>query len=313
LPLLRDARANFDRVIVSTGATYDSEIEAAAKVLEGADYSFLHCVTIYPTPLSEFHLARMNYLRSFTSSVGWSDHSLYRRDGIMGTIAAMYYGAQVIERHFTILDRDATRDGPVSIDASDAKKILDLSGEEVDINRNYMTYDIDKEDSVLFKIEMEETFRPIMDSVEREIELQDKRYAEMKRLYNEQHENPKQYASLNPRVGKHLFALHWISWEKFGSVNIKKINNKKFSIKGSQKDDKGNYVTIEGILIPVVKGKLSFTGEIVTRTSGNNNGIACTKKGTYTFLCAPDRKYWRFQEMYNCEGGSLVDYVDIFF
>jgi len=127
LPLLRDARANFDRVIVSTGATYDLEIEAAAKVLEGADYSFLHCVTIYPTPLSEFHLARMNYLRGFTSSVGWSDHSLYKRDGIMGTIAAIYYGAQVIERHFTILDRDATRDGPVSIDASDAKKILDLS------------------------------------------------------------------------------------------------------------------------------------------------------------------------------------------
>jgi len=127
LPLLRDARANFERVIVSTGATYDPEIEAAAKVLEGSDYSFLHCVTIYPTPLSEYHLARMKYLRTFTNSVGWSDHSLYKRDGIMGTIAAIYYGAQIIERHFTIIDRDATRDGPVSIDASDAKKILELS------------------------------------------------------------------------------------------------------------------------------------------------------------------------------------------
>jgi hypothetical protein len=170
-----------------------------------------------------------------------------------------------------------------------------------------------KEDSVLFKIEMEKTFRPMLDSVDREIELQDKRYAEMKRLYNEQHKNPKQYAGLNPRVGKHLFALHWISWEKFGSVNIKKINNKKYSIKGSQKDDKGNYVTIDGFLIPVEKGKLTFIGEIVTKTSGNNNGEACVKKGTYIFLCKPERKYWRLQEMENCEGGSLVDYVDIFF
>jgi hypothetical protein len=30
------------------------------------------------------------------------------------------------------------------------KKILDLQGKDVDINRNYMTYDIDKENSVLF-------------------------------------------------------------------------------------------------------------------------------------------------------------------
>jgi hypothetical protein len=97
-----------------------------------------------------------------------------------------------------------------------------------DANGNYYSYTKKfdhlptKEDSLLFKIEMDETFRPIMDSVEREIEMRDKRYAEMKRLYNEQHKNPKQYAPLHPRIGKHLFSLQWISWEKFGSVNIKK-------------------------------------------------------------------------------------------
>lgn len=187
-----------------------------------------------------------------------------------------------------------------------------------DINGNYYSYEKKydhlptKQDTLDFNKEKNAAFRPIMDSVEREVAMQQKRIEEMNREYYATHKQ-KQYAPMYPREGKHLFSLHWISWKKFGSVNIKKINSKKYSIKGSQKDDKGNYVTIEGILIPVVKGKLSFTGEIVTRTSGNNNGIACTKKGTYTFLCAPDRKYWRFQEMYNCEGGSLVDYVDIFF
>jgi len=188
----------------------------------------------------------------------------------------------------------------------------DADGNYYSYTKNYDHFPT-KEDSVLFKIEMNETFRPIMDSVEHEIELRDKRYAEMNRLYNEQHKNPKQYASLNPRIGKHLFSLQWISWEKFGSVNIKKINNKEYSIKGSQKDDNGNFVTIDGILIPIEKGKMTFVGEIVTKTSGNNNGEACVKKGTYTFLCKPERKYWRLQEMENCEGGSLVDYVDIFF
>jgi len=187
-----------------------------------------------------------------------------------------------------------------------------------DINGNYYSYEKKydhlptKQDSIDFNNEKNDAFRPIMDSVEREAAEQQKRIEAMNREYYATHKQ-KQYAPLIPREGKHLFSLQWISWQKFGSVNIKKISTKKYSIKGSQKDDKGNYVTIDGILIPVVKGKLSFTGEIVTRTSGNNSGIACVKKGTYTFLCSPDRKYWRLQEMYNCEGGSLVDYVDIFF
>lgn len=187
-----------------------------------------------------------------------------------------------------------------------------------DINGNYYSYQKKydhlptNQDTIDFEKEMDSAFLPIMDSVEREAAMQQKRIEEMNREYYASHKQ-KQYAPLSPREGKHLFSLHWISWKKFGSVYIKKINPKKYSIKGSQKDDKGNYVTIDGFLIPVTKGKLSFTGEIVTRTSGNNNGIACTKKGTYTFLCSPDRKYWRLQEMENCEGGSLVDYVDIFF
>jgi len=187
-----------------------------------------------------------------------------------------------------------------------------------DINGNYYSYKKKydhfptHQDSIDFNNEKNDAFRPIMDSVEREAAEQQKQIEEMNREYYATHKQ-KQYAPLYPREGKHLFSLHWISWKNFGSVNIKKISTKKYSIKGSQKDDKGNYVTIDGILIPVVKGNLSFTGEIVTKTSGNNNGVACVKKGTYTFLCSPNRKYWRLQEMENCEGGSLVDYVDIFF
>ena len=187
-----------------------------------------------------------------------------------------------------------------------------------DINGNYYSYEKKydhlptKQDTLDFNKEKNAAFRPIMDSVEREVAKQQKRIEEMRHEYYANRKQ-KQCAPLYPREGKHLFSLHWISWQKFGSVNIKKINTKKYSIKGSQKDDRGNYVTIDGILIPVIKGKLTFKGEIVTKTSGNNHGEACIKNGTYTFLCSPDRKYWRLQEMENCEGRSLVDYVDIFF
>lgn len=133
-PLLNDVKKNFDKIFVSTGATFDHEIEKAASILEGSDYSILHCVTMYPTPLEEFHLARMEYLRKLTDSVGWSDHSHVERDGILGTKAAVYYGADVIERHFTILPADQTKDGPVSVrpeHVADLKKFSEMSKDEM--------------------------------------------------------------------------------------------------------------------------------------------------------------------------------------
>jgi len=32
---------------------FNNEIEKAAEILKGTDFAFLHCVTIYPTPLNE--------------------------------------------------------------------------------------------------------------------------------------------------------------------------------------------------------------------------------------------------------------------
>jgi len=75
-PMLRELKHKFDEIVVSTGATYDDEIAHAADILSGVDYSFLHCVTLYPTPLEEMNMARMEWLKGFTTSVGYSDHSL---------------------------------------------------------------------------------------------------------------------------------------------------------------------------------------------------------------------------------------------
>jgi len=126
-PLLREVKDAFDAIFLSTGATYDHEVELAAKILEGANFSLLHCVTKYPTPLEEFHLSRMKYLGKFCDTIGWSDHSLTERDGILGTLAAIYYGAQIIERHFTLLPADQTRDGPVSVRPEHVNELIEFS------------------------------------------------------------------------------------------------------------------------------------------------------------------------------------------
>lgn len=123
-PLLREIKQNFNQLFVSTGASFDEEIEAASDILQGSNFGFLHAVTQYPTPLHEFHLARMDYLRKWAPLVGWSDHSHVARDGIKGTLAAVYYGAEIIERHFTLLPADQTRDGPVSVTPAQVAEIV---------------------------------------------------------------------------------------------------------------------------------------------------------------------------------------------
>lgn len=116
-PMLRELADAFPEVLVSTGATFADEITQAADLLRAraARFSLLHCVTLYPTPLGEIHLARLEWLRSLCGSVGFSDHSHVARDGVIASKAALALGADVIERHFTILEADKSKDGPVSI------------------------------------------------------------------------------------------------------------------------------------------------------------------------------------------------------
>lgn len=122
-PLLEDVKKYWNTIFVSTGATYDEEIEQAAKILAGTHYSFLHCVTMYPTPMDELHLRRMSYLRRFTARVGYSDHSKVADTDLWASKIALALGADCVERHFTILKPDETRDGPVSINPNQLKEL----------------------------------------------------------------------------------------------------------------------------------------------------------------------------------------------
>ena len=126
-PLINDLKNKFNHIYVSTGATHDSEIETTANILSDQNFSFLHCVTIYPTPVDKLHLNRIDYLRQFTNSVGFSDHTRPSQYGIDPDIVALWKGADVIERHFTILDSSQTKVGPVSINPEQLKNIVDYS------------------------------------------------------------------------------------------------------------------------------------------------------------------------------------------
>lgn len=116
-PFISELADKFDHLVISTGATFDDEIKKTAEILKNKNkkFTFLHCVTNYPNTLIMANLARMDWLKQFTPFVGWSDHTLVARDGIKAAKIAMMLGAEYVERHFTILSVDKTKDGPVSI------------------------------------------------------------------------------------------------------------------------------------------------------------------------------------------------------
>ena len=74
------------------------------------------------------HLNRISFLKKKFGKAGFSDHSLgFGKFKNFATKVAIYKGASVVERHITILDKDKTKDGPVSIRPEDIKEIISFS------------------------------------------------------------------------------------------------------------------------------------------------------------------------------------------
>jgi len=123
------AQTRFEEIIVSTGCTYDDEIKKTAQILTkyNKNFSLLHCVSIYPTPIEEAHLERINFLKKITKNVGLSEHSNPEKDGLKISISALLYEPKYIERHFTILKQSESKDGPVSLNPKQLKYLIDIS------------------------------------------------------------------------------------------------------------------------------------------------------------------------------------------
>lgn len=142
-PFLAELSDHFDHLVVSTGASFDEEIQKASEIVRsrGKKLSMLHCVTSYPNTLPACNLARIGWLRRYADEVGWSDHTLVERDGVKAAKLAFALGADYVERHFTVLPPSETKDGPVSITPAllaELRRFADLRDEEkwVEIKRD---------------------------------------------------------------------------------------------------------------------------------------------------------------------------------
>lgn len=128
LPLIKSAASFAKELIVSTGATAWLQVRETAELLmnlsqNGISVALLHARTIYPAKASDTGLARMIALRDFKIPIGFSDHSRPDTDELWATKFAIFFGAEIVERHYTVLEKSETKDGPVSIDEVQAREI----------------------------------------------------------------------------------------------------------------------------------------------------------------------------------------------
>ena len=101
--LMRASAATGKKIIFSTGMSTLEEIDQAVQWMneENTPFSLLHCNSTYPAPLEDLNLSCIPVLKEkYQCEVGYSGHEF--RLGT--TVAAVYLGATILERHFT-LDR----------------------------------------------------------------------------------------------------------------------------------------------------------------------------------------------------------------
>jgi len=112
---------------ISTGLLNLNEINKLVKFIKKNKFpinklTLLHCVSDYPVNDNEANLQSIKFLKKkLKVKIGYSDHTL----GIVASIVASAYGAEVIEKHFTLDKKYSNfRDHNLSSDPKEMKELV---------------------------------------------------------------------------------------------------------------------------------------------------------------------------------------------
>jgi len=113
------------KMIISTGMSKIGEISKSIKIIKNKvknkDIYLLQCTSAYPAPFKDLNLKTIQLLKKkFNLKIGFSDHSL----GIEASVAAVAIGAEMIEKHFTMNNRDKGPDHKVSLNPKEFYKMV---------------------------------------------------------------------------------------------------------------------------------------------------------------------------------------------
>ena len=113
-------------LLVSTGMNTNTDVKAACDFFADldTDYALLYCVSEYPATAADFDFRTIEALKQVSGvPVGLSDHSI----GVEAAKAAIGYGANLVEKHFTIDRRLPGPDQGVSIEPEELRDLCNFA------------------------------------------------------------------------------------------------------------------------------------------------------------------------------------------
>lgn len=122
--LLRKVAQTGKPVIMSTGVSTIGDIQESVEVLRQngcKDLILLKCTSTYPASPENTNLRTIPHMRQlFNCLIGLSDHTM----GIGAAVAAVSFGAVVIEKHFTLDRNDGGVDSTFSLEPNELKALV---------------------------------------------------------------------------------------------------------------------------------------------------------------------------------------------
>ncbi len=127
IPLLRRVARTGKPVILSTGAADASDIDLAVRTIRAEgndDIVVLGCTSSYPASPAETNLRTIPVLRHTWNVVsGLSDHT----KGIGVSVAAVAFGAALLEKHVTLSRADGGVDSDFSLEPAELRALVEES------------------------------------------------------------------------------------------------------------------------------------------------------------------------------------------
>jgi pseudaminic acid synthase len=125
IPLIRNVAATGKPIIISTGMATISELDETVRAAREAgcrDLILLKCTSSYPATPEDTNILTIPHMaKLFNCQVGLSDHT----KGIGIALAAIAFGATIIEKHFTLDRSEGGVDSTFSLEPDEMKALVD--------------------------------------------------------------------------------------------------------------------------------------------------------------------------------------------
>ena len=135
-------RSNIDKgktLVISVAGRTLEDIDKILKTFDGYKIFLLHCVAEYPCRPENLRLGNIKRLKKEFENddikVGYSGHE----EGITASLAAIDFGANMIERHFCQSRYSFVHHIECSLEPDEYKQMINLS-EEKDLKKYYIPY-----------------------------------------------------------------------------------------------------------------------------------------------------------------------------